>query len=29
MDEIRARSMLNPPGKPKISIKELIEAGRK
>ena len=29
MDEIRGRSILNPPGKPKLTIKKLIEEGRK
>ncbi len=29
MDEIRERSVLNPPGKPRLSIKQLIEEGRK
>jgi prevent-host-death family protein len=29
MDEIRSRSVLNPPGKEKLTIKELIEEGRK
>jgi prevent-host-death family protein len=29
MDEIRRHSVLNPPGKKKLSIKELIEEGRK
>jgi prevent-host-death family protein len=29
MDEIRARAPLNPPGKPRLSIKDLIEEGRK
>ncbi len=29
MDEIRARSPLNPPGKPLLSITSLIEEGRK
>jgi len=29
MDEIRARSALNPPGRKKLTIKELIEEGRR
>jgi len=29
MDEIRERSILNPPGKPRLSIKQLINEGRK
>jgi prevent-host-death family protein len=29
MDEIRGRSVLNPPGKSRLSIKQLIEEGRK
>jgi prevent-host-death family protein len=29
MDEIRERSVLNPPGKPHLSIKQLIDEGRK
>jgi prevent-host-death family protein len=29
MDEIRRRSILNPPGRKKITIKQLIEEGRK
>ena len=29
MDEIRRRSVLNPPGKEKLTIKELIQEGRK
>jgi prevent-host-death family protein len=29
MDEIRERSELNPRGKPRVSIKQLIEEGRK
>jgi prevent-host-death family protein len=29
MDEIRSRSPLNPPGKARLSIKDLIEEGRK
>ena len=29
MDEIRKRSVLNPPGEHKLSIKQLIEEGRK
>jgi prevent-host-death family protein len=29
MDDIRERSPLNPPGKPRLSIKQLIEEGRK
>jgi prevent-host-death family protein len=29
MDEIRARSPLNPPGKEKLTIKRLIDEGRK
>jgi prevent-host-death family protein len=28
MDEIRARSVLNPPGKARLSIRQLIEEGR-
>ena len=29
MDEIRGRSLLNPRGKQKLTIKQLIEEGRK
>jgi prevent-host-death family protein len=29
MDEIRERSVLNPPGKSRLWIKQLIEEGRK
>jgi prevent-host-death family protein len=29
MDEIRRHSVLNPPGKKRLSIKQLIEEGRK
>jgi prevent-host-death family protein len=29
MDEIRKHSVLNPPGRKKLSIKQLIEEGRK
>jgi prevent-host-death family protein len=29
MDEIRRRSILNPPGRKKLSVKQLIEEGRK
>ena len=29
MDEIRSRSVLNPPGREKLTIKQLIEEGRK
>ncbi|MGH8246880.1 MAG: type II toxin-antitoxin system Phd/YefM family antitoxin [Gammaproteobacteria bacterium] len=29
MDEIRSRSVLNPPGKEKLTIKQLIDEGRK
>lgn len=29
MDEIRHRSVLNPPGKEKLTIKQLINEGRK
>jgi prevent-host-death family protein len=29
MDEIRRHSILNPPGKPKLTVKQLIEEGRK
>jgi prevent-host-death family protein len=28
MDEIRKRAVLNPPGKKRLSIKQLIEEGR-
>jgi prevent-host-death family protein len=28
MDEIRERSVLNPSGKPRLSIKQLIDEGR-
>jgi len=29
MDEMRGRSLLNPRGKQKLTIKQLIEEGRK
>jgi prevent-host-death family protein len=29
MDEIRSHSVLNPPGRKRLSIKQLIEEGRK